>query len=189
MNRREVFNRMGLAALVWAGEGAAEPLPSSVAGVRIVDSGIVKVATELSQTVSPPYLFNHAMRAFLLGSLTGRVRGMKFDEELLYLACILHDLGLTERFSGEPPFEIQGRLGRPGQASVGRVANIHEGCPRPLRARLPICELLRSRRKVPVFGIVNDGTDGDHEGGCLKVCPSDIVLTQKDSRRDRCCAA
>jgi hypothetical protein len=108
MNRREAFTRVGVGALVWAGEVSAEPLPSSVAGVRIVDSGIAKAATELSQSVSAPYLFNHALRTFLLGSLTGRARGMKFDEELLYLACILHDLGLTEPFAGELPFEIQG---------------------------------------------------------------------------------
>jgi HD domain len=108
MNRREAFNRVGVGALVWAGKAASQSLPSSVAGVRIVDSEIAKAATGLSQAVSPPYLFNHAMRTFLLGSLTGRARGMKFDEGLLYLACILHDLGLTEPFAGELPFEIQG---------------------------------------------------------------------------------
>jgi hypothetical protein len=43
-----------------------------------------------------------------LGALTGRARGQHFDEELLFLACILHDLGLTERFEGDMPFEIQG---------------------------------------------------------------------------------
>jgi hypothetical protein len=66
------------------------------------------MATQLARDVSPPYLFNHAIRTFLLGSLTGRALGKKFDEELLYLACILHDLGLTEKFEGNLPFEIQG---------------------------------------------------------------------------------
>ena len=87
---------------------AAEPLPSLVAGVRLVDSEIARMATELSRTVSPPYLFNHAVRTFLFGSLVGRALGQKFDDELLYLSCILHDLGLTERFQGDDPFEIQG---------------------------------------------------------------------------------
>jgi hypothetical protein len=84
------------------------PLPSSVTGVRLVDSKIATEATELSRTVSPPYLFNHAVRTFLFASLVGKARAQKFDEEVLYLACILHDLGLTERFEGDPPFEIQG---------------------------------------------------------------------------------
>jgi hypothetical protein len=79
-----------------------------VAGVRLVDSKIAKLATEFSRSVSPPYLFNHAVRTFLFGSLAGRALGQKFDEEILHLACVLHDLGLTERFQGDPPFEIHG---------------------------------------------------------------------------------
>jgi len=85
-----------------------ERWPSVVAGVRLVDSEIARRATELSRAVSPAYLFNHAVRTYLFGSLVGRALGQKFDEEILYLACILHDLGLTERFEGDPPFEIQG---------------------------------------------------------------------------------
>jgi hypothetical protein len=83
-------------------------LPSSVAGVRIVDSKIAKDAVELSRSGSPPYLFNHAMRTFLYGSLVGRGLGASFDEEMLFLACVLHDLGLTESYAGDLPFEIQG---------------------------------------------------------------------------------
>jgi hypothetical protein len=66
------------------------------------------LATDLARSAYPPYLFNHAVRTFLFGSLVGRALGQKYDEEILYLACILHDLGLTERFQGESPFEIRG---------------------------------------------------------------------------------
>lgn len=38
------------------------PLPKSVAGIRLVDSPVAKAAVELAREVSPPYLFNHAMR-------------------------------------------------------------------------------------------------------------------------------
>jgi hypothetical protein len=89
-------------------EAAAAPLPSSVAGVKLVDSKIARIATELSRASSPTYLFNHAVRTFIFGALVGRARKQAFDEELLYLACILHDLGLTEKFQGDLPFEIQG---------------------------------------------------------------------------------
>jgi hypothetical protein len=127
MNRREVlhgFGALSINAVVQRMGGApfgsdkgqnlattqsgAAPLPSVVAGVRLVDSEIARLATELCRSASPPYLFNHAVRTFLFGSLVGRALGQKFDEEMLYLACILHDLGLTERFEGDPPFEIQG---------------------------------------------------------------------------------
>jgi len=83
-------------------------MPTAVAGIRLVDSKIAQDATELSRTSSPPYLFNHAVRTFLFGSLVGRARKQSFDEEVLYLACILHDLGLTEQFQGDLPFELQG---------------------------------------------------------------------------------
>jgi hypothetical protein len=104
-------NMISTAKLFQVPEQAAPadtPLPSSVAGVRIIDSKIAKDATELSRSVSPPYLFNHAMRTYLFGSLVGKVLGASFDEEMLFLACILHDLGLTDQFAGDMPFEIQG---------------------------------------------------------------------------------
>jgi len=87
---------------------ADEPLPSTVAGVRLVDSKIARLATDFSRRSYPPYLFNHAVRTFLFGSLVGRARGQAFDEETLYLACIMHDLGLTDQFQGDSTFEIQG---------------------------------------------------------------------------------
>ena len=108
MNRRKAIQRAGALAFGLASQAEAQSSPAIVAGIRIVDSKIAKDATELSRGVSAPYLFNHAVRTFLFGSLAGHARGLKFDEELLYLACILHDLGLTERFSGDLPFEIQG---------------------------------------------------------------------------------
>lgn len=83
-------------------------LPPVVASIRLVDSRIARRATELAQSAYAPYLFNHAVRTFLLGSLAGRSLGQHFDEELLFLACILHDLGLTDRFQGDLPFEIEG---------------------------------------------------------------------------------
>jgi hypothetical protein len=87
---------------------AKERLPGAVAGVNLIDSEIAKWATDFSRAVYPPYLFNHAVRTFLFGSLVGRALGQKFDPEILYLACIFHDLGLTEKFRGDLPFEIQG---------------------------------------------------------------------------------
>lgn len=127
MNRRELMRRLAILSIdlgihggekfAWGKNVMNKPasshsggdlLPSIVAGIRFVDSKIAKMATELSRTASPPYLFNHALRTFLFGSLVGRTLGQKPDEELLYLACILHDLGLTKEFQGDLPFEIQG---------------------------------------------------------------------------------
>jgi hypothetical protein len=119
-NRRRLIKSLGAVAFGCggvnaqppAGPGAAgdrrPPLPAAVAGIRIVDSKIARAATQLSRSTSPPYLFNHAMRTFLFACLIGRAGRRAFDEEILYLACVMHDLGLTERFAGDLPFEIQG---------------------------------------------------------------------------------
>jgi len=82
--------------------------PLTVAGVRMIDSRIALAATEMCRAAYSPYLFHHAMRTFLFGSLIGRARGLQFDDELLYLASVMHDLGLTQQFAGDLPFEIQG---------------------------------------------------------------------------------
>jgi hypothetical protein len=79
-----------------------------IAGIPLVDSVLCRKATELAQECYQPYLFSHAMRTYLFGALVGRSEKMDFDMELLYLACILHDIGLTSRFMGERPFEIEG---------------------------------------------------------------------------------
>jgi hypothetical protein len=107
-NADKVPSRQSASQQPSPGQAAAGSLPSVVAGVRLVDSKIARIATDLSRTTSPPYLFNHAVRTFLFGSLVGRALGQKIDQELLYLACILHDLGLTKQFQGDLPFEIQG---------------------------------------------------------------------------------
>jgi hypothetical protein len=85
-----------------------DQFPTTVAGVRLVDSKIARNAMQLARATSAPYLFNHAVRTYLLGSIIGRARAQHFDKELLFLACILHDLGLTDQYEGELPFEIEG---------------------------------------------------------------------------------
>lgn len=80
----------------------------TVAGIRLVDSRIAIEATDLTRRSSPEFLFNHAMRTYLFGALAGKARGDRFDDELLYLACVLHDIGMTESFMGPLPFPVQG---------------------------------------------------------------------------------
>jgi hypothetical protein len=80
----------------------------TVAGIRIIDSAVAKRATELARESSPEFLFNHSMRTYLFGALIGHSKGFRFDDELVFLASILHDIGLTEKYMGSLPFEIQG---------------------------------------------------------------------------------
>src|SRR5213594_2628512 len=118
MNRRD-FNKVlgaGIFTARMKGQGVRNkparrntiPLGKKIAGIPLMDSTMCRKATELARECYEPYLFNHAMRTYLFSALAGRAAKMSFDLELLYLACILHDIGLTSRFMGERPFEIEG---------------------------------------------------------------------------------
>ena len=81
----------------------------SIAGVSIPDSALVREATELVREAASPLLFDHSRRVFLWGSLRGREQGLSFDAELLYVAAMFHDLGLTGRFRRDDRrFELDG---------------------------------------------------------------------------------
>jgi len=79
-----------------------------IAGVRIPDSKLAKESMELAQGLSNHSIFNHAFRTYVFGSLLGKKRGLKVDEELLFIGSILHDLGLTEKHFGPQRFEVEG---------------------------------------------------------------------------------
>lgn len=60
------------------------------------DSAVATAAYERAEEVSSPALLGHCMRTWLFGELAAAVDGIDRDQELLYVACMLHDLGLTE---------------------------------------------------------------------------------------------
>ncbi|MGK5556558.1 HD domain-containing protein [Actinomadura kijaniata] len=57
-------------------------------------------------------LAHHSVRSYLFGRAAGEGMGLKagsdYDDELLFLACLLHDLGLTERADHDQRFEVDG---------------------------------------------------------------------------------
>ena len=69
------------------------------------------------------------MRTYFFGALLGQRDSLKYDRELFYLGAVLHDLGLTEEFSGQQRFEVDG-------ADVARAFVIeHESC-RVIRSKI-----------------------------------------------------
>lgn len=55
----------------------------------------MREAQELVREASEPYLFNHVMRSWLFAATLARTVRVAPDPELLGLATLLHDLGLT----------------------------------------------------------------------------------------------
>jgi len=81
---------------------------------RVPDSALAKAAFELAAGLSSPLLLNHAVRTYHFGAILAVRSGLRVDRELLYVAAVLHDLGLTPRYEAEPgSFEWVGaRLAR-----------------------------------------------------------------------------
>jgi hypothetical protein len=83
---------------------------------RIPETSIAERATELCTEIYDPWLLAHCKRTFAFGVLLGD----EFDGETLYLAAMLHDVGLTEAYEfGADPGFVSGYAG--GSASCFAV--------------------------------------------------------------------
>ena len=78
------------------------------AGIKVPDTALVRDAIDLSRSLLEPFLFNHVMRSWLFGILLSEAAEVTPDAELLAVSAILHDLGLTERYTAENRFEVDG---------------------------------------------------------------------------------
>src|SRR5271156_2297348 len=79
-----------------------------LAGIKVPDTVLVRDAIDLSRSASEPFLFNHSMRSWLFSVLLSQSAERAPDAELLAVATILHDLGLTDRYTEENRFEVDG---------------------------------------------------------------------------------
>lgn len=79
-----------------------------LAEIDLVDSPLVLDAIDLARTHSETWLFNHVMRSWLFGVSIAQKTELNVDPELLAVATVLHDLGLTTKFSGPERFEVDG---------------------------------------------------------------------------------
>ena len=60
------------------------------------DSALATEAEEKVRALSSSPLYAHCLRTWAFAALFAERDRVKHDRELLYLACVLHDLGLTE---------------------------------------------------------------------------------------------
>jgi hypothetical protein len=80
-----------------------------VAGIKIPDSRIAREAADLVRQHEDELLFNHSVRVYLFGAMKGLRQQLKFDQELLYVAALFHDLGLADAYhSDSKRFEVDG---------------------------------------------------------------------------------
>jgi hypothetical protein len=85
----------------WAGRAVSLLRRSERADDVVPEIPSTDIATEAKQfceKVSPEWLRDHCRRTYEVGALLGRRRARTFDLEILFVASMLHDVGLTEDF-------------------------------------------------------------------------------------------
>jgi hypothetical protein len=69
---------------------------------------VAREAEDLVRVVAPPFLTNHSFRSHYFAVALAERDKIRFDEELLYVASLLHDIGLVEEFDTGKCFEEDG---------------------------------------------------------------------------------
>ncbi|GAB3923844.1 hypothetical protein GCM10029976_014670 [Kribbella albertanoniae] len=72
------------------------------------DTPLAKQMTESATAVLPGPLLQHSLRTWLWGSMLAEIDSIEYDEELLYVAAMLHDIGLSEAHRGGACFAVHG---------------------------------------------------------------------------------
>lgn len=61
--------------------------------LKTPDTKAARAAETLLAELTPPFMVNHSLRTYWFSRLIGLGRGMAFDDELLYVASLTHDIG------------------------------------------------------------------------------------------------
>ena len=148
---------------------------TSISGVMIPDCKLAREATELVHDTESTLLFNHSTRVYYFASLAGKRRGLKFDPELLYVAAMFHDMGLTPPYSSKSDrFEVDGanaargflrqrNISQPEIDTVWTAIALHTtpGIPQYMH---PVVALLTNGVEMDVLGIAySEFSDADRQ--------------------------
>ena len=77
-------------------------------GITVIDSPLISRAMAFARAHSEPVLFNHAVRSWLFAVRLGQLDGIAHDPEVVAVASLLHDVGLTDHVPGQRRFEVEG---------------------------------------------------------------------------------
>jgi len=67
------------------------------------DTRAARAAEVLLAELTPPFMLNHSVRTYWFSRLIGIGAGMTFDDEMLYVASLTHDLGFYGRYAEATP--------------------------------------------------------------------------------------
>ena len=76
--------------------------------MRVPDSAVAREAEELVREAAPDFLTNHSFRSYAWSVALANRDDVRYDAELLYVAALLHDIGLVAPFDHGGSFEDDG---------------------------------------------------------------------------------
>jgi hypothetical protein len=82
--------------------------PVTIGRIVAPDSDLARKAAALAELAHSEVLLNHVHRTWWFAEFLGRKREMKYDRKLLYIASLLHDLGLSASHAADKRFEVDG---------------------------------------------------------------------------------
>jgi len=66
--------------------------------VRFPQTPAATAALSVATRFYTPALLNHCVRSYVWGAMYASAHGIAFDDELLYVSAMLHDIALTDAF-------------------------------------------------------------------------------------------
>jgi hypothetical protein len=82
--------------------------PVTIGGRVAPDSELAGKAEMLAEQAHSKVLLNHVHRTWWFAEFIGKKREMNYDSELVYVASLLHDLGLSKEYAADKRFEVDG---------------------------------------------------------------------------------
>jgi len=140
------------------------------------DSDICSAAWQLAFDVSPEFIANHCARSYVfareLAAADGLRSGTDYDDELVFLTCLLHDLGVTDYGGGDQRFEVDGadaavRLLRDNGVAEDRATTVWQAI--ALHTSVGLAQRFGAEHSVAFSGISLDinGLEKDRLPGSL----------------------
>nr|WP_052479243.1 HD domain-containing protein [Kibdelosporangium sp. MJ126-NF4]CEL23149.1 hypothetical protein [Kibdelosporangium sp. MJ126-NF4]CTQ90287.1 hypothetical protein [Kibdelosporangium sp. MJ126-NF4] len=143
--------------------------PTAAAAARddlsFPDTRVARSAAQLVSRTQKPYLRNHSVRSYLfsraMAAKSGRRPGRDYDDEVLFLICVLHDMGATSHANTSQRFEVDGadfaaRFLEQHGITDSRVDTVWDGIALHTSSGMSSSPV-HARRRPPEIGIAHTG--------------------------------
>ncbi|MEJ3749601.1 HD domain-containing protein [Actinomycetes bacterium KLBMP 9797] len=151
---------------------AGSPVPAA-GDLSLPSTRLAREALRLVARTQEPYLRNHSVRSFLfaraVAERAGQLPDRDYDGELMFLICVLHDMGLTPLADTGQRFEVDGadfavRFLEERGVTGARADAVWDGIALHTSPGYTGSPVYR-RRRAPEIGIAVDGIGIDVIGG------------------------